>query len=582
MLYQRGSLGKIGLALIVSLLAVLGTLRVLSQSVARPEGPAVLIAGDDGFSRVNPAVGMNERGRYVVAWDGRGTGDLDGVFVRVYDERGVARSLELRANTTTAKIQSSPRAAMDDAGNFIVVWQSQDQDGSGYGIYARVFDRVGNPKTAEIPVNQTTAADQSAADVASLRDGRFVVVWQSATGTSSSAVLARWYSPDGVARTAEVSVASSGQNPAVTTDAAGTATVSWRTTPVFGYFVRRFDSNGSALDNAFPAGWPGPQPEPGDVAANGDGAYVAVGIGYDGISENFNVWTSRFTAPGDATTGATAPAWSDTQIVNHPIVALDARGGYLVSWAGSTSARFRRFQPDGTVKNSSFDCIVDFCVPPKARNAAIGMSARGDYTFAIERSTQDAPPGPSSILARRFCADLSGTNPLGRTACVGGSAFFSTTATGRMPVKYQWRKGGVALVDDSRVRGARTATLVLDPVQAGDAGSYDCVISDACSDGATVTTLAATLSVGTGTPPGAVTGLRITKMMGGQIRLNWNDVSGATDYVVYDDLFPDTGFVHEVGTATSGVIGLTLTPPKDHRQYRVAARNPSCGVARPD
>lgn len=77
--------------------------------------------------------------------------------------------------------------------------------------------------------------------------------------------------------------------------------------------------------------------------------------------------------------------------------------------------------------------------------------------------------------------------PATQSACTGGSASFSVTATGGS-LTYQWRKNTV------NVGGATSPSLVVSGVVAGDAGSYDCVVTNACG---TATSAAAALTVNT-------------------------------------------------------------------------------------
>lgn len=46
--------------------------------------------------------------------------------------------------------------------------------------------------------------------------------------------------------------------------------------------------------------------------------------------------------------------------------------------------------------------------------------------------------------------------------------------------KYQWRFSGVPLVDDGRIFGSQSPTLLIENVSASDIGQYDCVVSGAC------------------------------------------------------------------------------------------------------
>ncbi len=64
--------------------------------------------------------------------------------------------------TTAALTRGSQQAvALDAAGNFVVVWSSRDQDGNGYGVYARRFAWDGTPLSAEIQVSATTPATRT-------------------------------------------------------------------------------------------------------------------------------------------------------------------------------------------------------------------------------------------------------------------------------------------------------------------------------------------------------------------------------------------------------------------------------------
>ena len=55
-----------------------------------------------------------------------------------------------------------------------------------------------------------------------------------------------------------------------------------------------------------------------------------------------------------------------------------------------------------------------------------------------------------------------------------------TAFTGLGVHTYQWRKDGVPLADGARISGSQTPSLSIVPVQAGDGGTYDVVVTDAC------------------------------------------------------------------------------------------------------
>ncbi len=78
------------------------------------------------------------------------------------------------------------------------------------------------------------------------------------------------------------------------------------------------------------------------------------------------------------------------------------------------------------------------------------------------------------------------TVPTSQTAGVGSNATFSVSATGTAPLNYQWRKDGTAIA------GATNASLSLNNVQVGDAGTYAVVVTNSVGS---VTSAGATLSV---------------------------------------------------------------------------------------
>jgi len=132
-------------------------------------------------SQVRPSVAATQDGDFVVAWSSfRQGGDLDsGVFARRYDSAGNAQGPEFRVNTYTTGTQTSPQAATDPSGDFLVAWQSSDQDGVGWGVFGQRYNSTGNPQGAEFRINSTAASDEDYPVVGSAAAGHFVVAWSS-------------------------------------------------------------------------------------------------------------------------------------------------------------------------------------------------------------------------------------------------------------------------------------------------------------------------------------------------------------------------------------------------------------------
>jgi hypothetical protein len=87
---------------------------------------------------------------------------------------------EFRVNMFTTGIQRYPSVATGaTGGNFVVVWASGGQDGSGFGIFGQRYASTGAPLGPEFRVNTYTTAGQRHPAVASSFAGNFAVVWES-------------------------------------------------------------------------------------------------------------------------------------------------------------------------------------------------------------------------------------------------------------------------------------------------------------------------------------------------------------------------------------------------------------------
>ena len=81
-----------------------------------------------------------ETGEFVVSWTSAAQdGNGDGVYARRYDAAGRSLGQEFRVSQHMLDNQGVSRVAMDADGDFVVVWTSRLQDGSGDGVYGRRY-----------------------------------------------------------------------------------------------------------------------------------------------------------------------------------------------------------------------------------------------------------------------------------------------------------------------------------------------------------------------------------------------------------------------------------------------------------
>jgi hypothetical protein len=128
-----------------------------------------------------PAVAWTVNGEFVVAWHSNSQdGDGGGIFGRRFNGFGLPQGSEFQVNSYTTGHQFEPAVAKDANGNFVVVWQSNGQDpGSSYGVFGQRFNAPGLPQGSEFRANSYTTSDQRKPAVASAANGNFVVVWTS-------------------------------------------------------------------------------------------------------------------------------------------------------------------------------------------------------------------------------------------------------------------------------------------------------------------------------------------------------------------------------------------------------------------
>src|SRR5262249_15706616 len=145
-----------------------------------------------------PVVAMDNNGNFVVVWDSYGQdGSGAGVYGQRYSAAGAKLGGEFRVNTYTSGDQAYAPLAMDNKGNFVVVWSSYGQDGSGYGIYGQRYNAAGTKLGGEFLVNTTTAGSQDYVRLAMNSGGAFVVVWEGNGGGDDYGIYGQRYDASG-------------------------------------------------------------------------------------------------------------------------------------------------------------------------------------------------------------------------------------------------------------------------------------------------------------------------------------------------------------------------------------------------
>ncbi|MFN4281736.1 MAG: putative Ig domain-containing protein [Alphaproteobacteria bacterium] len=322
----------------------------LTVGNANPDA-SFLVNDTTNNDQLSPSIAALANGNSVVAWESLGQdGNGWGVFLKIYAPDGSSLTSELQVNGTTSGDQQRPAVTALQGGGFVVTWTSFGQDGSGAGVYARIFAANGAAVGGEFQVNSTTADHQDLPMVAALADGGFFVVWQSNGDQDGSGygIFGQRFDAAGVAVGGEVQINSTGANnqtvPVVTALADGGYVVAWQVDGSqdgwgIGIFAQRFDASGAAVGGEFQVNTfnIADQSNP-SISALADGGFVVTwqGGGYDWFqnqdTDNWGVYARIYDANGVAVGGEILvnTTTADQQI--EPSVVGLPDGGFYVTW----------------------------------------------------------------------------------------------------------------------------------------------------------------------------------------------------------------------------------------------------------
>jgi len=324
------------------------------------------------LAQTTPSVAALPDGGFLVAWDSEQDGSESGIYAQRYAANGSAVGGEFRVNTYTHSDQLWPSIAVQPSGAFLVVWNSLDQDGSGYGVYGQRFAANGTPAGTEFRINETTEHNQVVASVVSLDDGGYVVVWMS-TITDwpfDADIHARRYSADGTALGGEFRVntyTTLDQGlPTIATLAGGGFVVVWHSQEQdgegYGVYGQRFATNGTRVGGEFPINTTTAEPQSFPVVAGlADGGFVvAWQSGYmwsPNDESQQDLYGRRFAGDGGPLGGEFRINAFDERDQTGAVIQPLADGGYLIAWnsfdpeTDTDLIQARRYAADGSEVN---------------------------------------------------------------------------------------------------------------------------------------------------------------------------------------------------------------------------------------
>ncbi len=159
---------------------------------------------------------------------------------------------------------------------------------------------------------------------------------------------------------------------------------------------------------------------------------------------------------------------------------------FTVTASGTAPITYQWQKLSGSIWNNVTDnANVSGATAATLQITNINNTNAGDYRVIVHSACgTDITSATASLTVNNL--PVINTQPQSITRCTGTEATFTVSATGT-GLTYLWRKGGIP------ISPAQTnSTLVINPVTAGDADSYDVIINNGCGD---VTSAAAVLTV---------------------------------------------------------------------------------------
>ncbi|UXI67003.1 hypothetical protein [Tahibacter amnicola] len=263
-----------------------------------PLGPDVRVDGPARFLALSPQIARNNAGDHVVVWISR---NAIGADVEIRGRRFSPTGLPVGTEFVVASsetIDGTPRVAIDDAGQFTVVWaedRSTSSTPTARDIYLQRYTAGGLASGSTLRVNRTTTDHQFNPDVAMDANGNAVVIWQSAYRICGQRIA-----PTGGLAGKEFAISSSGSvasRPAAVTMARTTGhfTATWAQSEggIDRLYYRHFSSGGTALTTASSATKKYPTIDPA-IASDADGDLTIAWNSAETTSWNSDINSRRY------------------------------------------------------------------------------------------------------------------------------------------------------------------------------------------------------------------------------------------------------------------------------------------------
>lgn len=366
----------------------------------------------DSAVQKEPVVGMNSRGDTVVVWYALGEGDDSyDVFAQRYNADGVAQGSSFRVNTHVSQAQNGGQVAVAENGDFVIVWHGNYEPGISREIYAREFNADGTPKGDEFQVNTTGHHGASDPSVAIAPNGDFVVVWNSLQQDDPEnlagvqfggvGVFAQRFNAAGepVGTEFQVNTYTYGnqESPSVAMDASGNFVIAWTSylqdETGYSVYLQRYNADGTAVGGEYRVSDEGLLGRVPVIAMAPDGDFVVAWESYD--TNYWGVRAQRFNSAGVEVGDEFRVNTTMEDYQRFPSIAMNSDGDTVISWMSRNQdgdgygLYAQRFDAAGERAGSEFRVNTFTTGTQSGYSHTVAIDSDGDVVFVWNSAGQD-------------------------------------------------------------------------------------------------------------------------------------------------------------------------------------------------